>query len=454
MRWARWIFLERTPSWISKVDGERTCGTSLADLDNDGWLDLIVANGCDIDPQPIAVYYNNRDGTFPLVPTWTSLDLDYNGHVSVGDINKDGWKDLAVAVLLGPDGSHDQGKLKVYFNNGTGQLEQLPSWRSADNYSSFSCALGDADGDGDLDLAVATTSFPPEPDTTSNRIYFNVDGNLDTIPGWFSTEQERDYEVLWGDVDKDGDLDLAFCGYNCPIRIHYNDNGIINSTAEWRSADESTAGIQLNFGDMDGDGWLDLAVADGWSNSRFEIFYNDGSGNLEHTPSWQSYNLDYASEVSIVDVDNDGDLDLSAGAWGSEALIYENMDFWYITPFPNWRSTTYSTIETMTWGDVNNDGLITIENEMHLSDGNKVFYVTNKWLHSMISVIVNDSIVPYEDYCYDLEQGWISLAFIPEEGESIEIKYRYSTLPDLAVSNWDPVIGNYLFYNSDSYRSK
>jgi hypothetical protein len=59
------------PDWVS-ADTPVSTGGALVDLDRDGWLDLVVANGNDMAQQPLTVYYNQGDGTRPLTPDWQS----------------------------------------------------------------------------------------------------------------------------------------------------------------------------------------------------------------------------------------------------------------------------------------------------------------------------------------------------------------------------------------------
>ena len=125
-----------------------------------------------------------------------------------------------------------------------------PAWSSADTDSTHSVAWGDVDGDGDLDLAAANLGQP-------NRVYYNSGGVL--APAWTSLEQDESLSVAWGDVDGDGDLDLAVgnvFGYN---RLYRNDNGWLSLTATWTSneVDDTTS---VAWGDVDGDGDLDLAA--------------------------------------------------------------------------------------------------------------------------------------------------------------------------------------------------
>jgi hypothetical protein len=143
-----------SPDWTSTDVSSVTTGGAFADIDQDGWLDFVVANGNDISIQNLAVYYNDGTGNYPLTPIWQSSDIDYHGHLDVGDVNADGYPDVAVSVYIGQSGFSSPGKVKLYLNN-AGTLSSNPDWTSGDMVYTFSCAFGDADGDGDLDLAVA-----------------------------------------------------------------------------------------------------------------------------------------------------------------------------------------------------------------------------------------------------------------------------------------------------------
>jgi len=174
----------QTPNWISTDITSVSTGGMFADINLDGWLDYVVANGNDISRQKVVVYYNNGNGTFPTTPNWQSSDIDYHGHLDVGDINADGFPDVAVSVYIGPTGFNSKGKVKLYLNN-SGTLSSSPDWVSGDLVYTFSCAFGDADGDGDLDLAVAGgESYNSNPEQA--RIFYNTGGVLESLPSWKS----------------------------------------------------------------------------------------------------------------------------------------------------------------------------------------------------------------------------------------------------------------------------
>ena len=62
------------PDWISD-NPDYSTGAALADLNRDGWLDLIVADGNDMDLGYLNVYYNNGNGGFPTTASWQSDDI-------------------------------------------------------------------------------------------------------------------------------------------------------------------------------------------------------------------------------------------------------------------------------------------------------------------------------------------------------------------------------------------
>jgi len=115
-----------TPDWES-LNPHYSTGAALVDIDRDGWLDYVVADGNDILEGRLNVYYNNGDGTFPTTAGWQSGDLAYNGHLDVADVNGDGWPDVAVSYL--GESSTVDAVARVYLNN-SGTLSSLPDWEA------------------------------------------------------------------------------------------------------------------------------------------------------------------------------------------------------------------------------------------------------------------------------------------------------------------------------------
>ncbi|MEK9137449.1 MAG: FG-GAP-like repeat-containing protein, partial [Bacteroidota bacterium] len=391
--------------------------------------------------QRVIVYTNTGTGSLSSTPSWQSADIDYHGHISVGDVNKDGYPDVAVSVYMGAAGFSQKGRVKLYLNN-FGTLSSQPSWISRDSMYTFSCALGDADGDGDLDLAVAVgESYTSRPDR--NRIYYNNGGVLDSLPGWRSGETGCSYDVTWADFDNDGRLDLVFANQNSPNHIYHNYGDSIATAPIWSSADPVRSANSLFVGDVNNDGYLDLAVSDNRGQAKFKIYLNN-QGTMGTIPFWESEFSRYGSGINLVDIDYDGDRDLITGGWWQPCCIYVNQNGVFAQR-PEWTSATSSVVEAIVFGDYNNDGLDTIDVHFTSNGMKKLYYLPRSPLQRILSVRWNgdpDSVAPY---CYDLENGWISFYSSPSTGVPIDIRAVASRSLDFAVSNWDNTIGNYVF---------
>jgi len=436
--------LSNSPIWES-IDSDYSTGGSLADVDGDGFLDLFVSSGNDMDTDRNSVY-RNTGGALEVSPSWLSLDANYFGHNAVGDVDADGDVDMAVAYY----GSFDPFLDNIYYNTGD-SLQVSPLWNPAiaDSDNSFDCAFGDVDGDGDLDLVFAGGEFYTSRIQTS-KVYLNNGGVFDTLAAWTSRPGYA-YGVAWGDVDKDGDLDLAIGNELLPNHVYYNDGGRLEDFPSWESADTAGAN-QIAFGDVDGDGWLDLAVANTYSPSYCEVYFNQ-AGTLEIYPSWRSTDPKlYYSCVALADVDYDGDLDLAAGGWWEPLVVFENLGG-FLDTLPTWSwypsGGKQLVCENIVWGDVDGDGVIGSCDALDGDGAKKVFYLNFYPAHSMHDVIVDGDTLALSEYCFDLNAGWISLKNAPPPGmANVIVCYDYSRDLDLAVTNWDPPTGNFLFDNT------
>jgi hypothetical protein len=449
--------LETTAGYESTPLSHVATGGAFADVDGDGWLDMVVANGNDISRQHVAIYHNLGNGQLPPGPSWESSDLDYNGHLDLGDVDGDGFLDLVVSTYIGTAGFSQPGHVKLYLGDGVGHFSSQPDWVSAPFYT-FSCALGDADGDGDLDLAVACgEDYNNVPDR--QRIFYNVNGRFDQVPPWESDDIAYALDVFWDDIDLDGDLDVVFCGTSSPLHIYENaqtDGGGISTSATWQNTDLPEYGNTTAFGDWNGDGLPELAVADNFQlggTGKFKVYANS-AGSFPTTPTWTSANGGYGSHVSWVDIDTDGDLDLAAGGWWDFARIFENIGG-TLTTAPVWSSNRISVIENMFWGDIDNDALFDNGRARALGDGVRTFFSTGQAPVRSIDVVrvggvggVGGVVLTSADYCSHLANGWISLAEPPSPGEEVWIEYTYSADLDLGITTWDSNIGNFVHYNT------
>jgi hypothetical protein len=96
-------------------------------------------------------------------------------------------------------------------------------------------AWGDIDGDGDLDLAAGngSTYYGGQP----NKVYINADGALQLTAIFTSNDSDATSSVAWGDMDGDGDLDLAAGNALGPNKVYLNVGGVLQPTAIFASND-------------------------------------------------------------------------------------------------------------------------------------------------------------------------------------------------------------------------
>lgn len=430
------------PDWISS-DTAVSTGAALVDINRDGWVDLVVANGNDMQQQRVVVYYNNGSGAFPATASWRSNDQQYNGHLDVADVNQDGWPDVAVAVL--GNGATHQIAAKVYLNN-NGTLSSTPDWQSQEIANAFGCCFGDVNNDGWPDLAVATGwSYNPQYNF-KNYVYLNNNGTLSSSASWQSDDTYHYQGVLWIDADNDGWLDLLGVAGRTNSRIYRNLGGVLETTASWSTTDSPNQdGIMATAGDVNGDGIRDLFQTDNTQlggSGRHRQYTGLPGGFFQTTYSWSYYD-GYGSAVALADLNNDGKLDLMTGGWWLPTRMFLNTGSG-LPNTPNWTSTRTSVIEKIYFSDINRDGLL-IATETFAGDGlRRLFYLGRQPIMDILAVEIDGQPGDFE-YTFSREQGWITVSAAPLS--SLRVEYLYSTRLDMAVTNWDSTLGNFVYYH-------
>ena len=411
-------------------------GAAAADFNRDGWLDIYVTNSAG----PNALYVNRGDGTFENVAVEAGVaDGGSQGHGAAwGDYDNDGWLDLYVANF---------GSSRLYRNNGDQTFTDVTSQAGvsdpSEEYRTTGAVWGDYDNDGFLDLLVVRHVVPFGPlftisstaqvvllrECRTEEFLANPEvprGVTLTDPHEFTQSAKRDFtEVVrtlalyrnrgdgtfedvthllgegssypsnvlgagfkpaFFDYDNDGDFDIYvvndFGGENIPNVLWRNDGE--RPAGEWQFSDVSEEtganpamyGMGLAAGDYDNDGDLDINMTD-IGRSRF--FENQAGQFVEVTnrtgtgrgviPENGEVNRNVGWGTLFADFDNDGWLDLytAAGYLDSDpcsahpnqpnALFMNKRDGTFANVSKTSGADDPGTSREVIAGDFNNDGL-------------------------------------------------------------------------------------------------
>ena len=316
--------LGTTAEWSNKVE--------VADIDGDGLLDILIANGGNYatagTPEPVRVW-KNLGGWDTTGSHCTEISaqavLGFTGLsrvVKAVDVDGDGDLD----ILTG--GAH-QTQLRLYLRGATGWTDgsaQLPQQAT----SAGDLEAGDVDGDGDLDLLIADwgAGNPQTSQGGRTKLYLNdghgtfTDATADHMPAQLV---KWSWEVELVDVDNDWDLDALISCKLCTTSYLFRNDGTGHFTDDPTALPHFTNNYDFEAMDIDGDGDLDLATINDGAQVREHIFVNDGHGVFTDesparlTGTANPANADDNAAVWL-DADADGDADLLIGSLGAERL--------------------------------------------------------------------------------------------------------------------------------------
>ncbi len=408
-------------------DVENTFDIAWGDFDNDGAIDLVTGNSDFESGQPVRVYRNGHISIGDDVVLFAT-DEDFSRSVAWGDFDRDTDLDLVVG---------NEGNTKLYKNtllpSGNRSLELALTFSISEE--TLSIAWGDYDHDGDLDLAMANRNQP-------NRIYENQTiqhGPPVFVSVWEADVAENSREIVWGDYDGDGDLDLAVANRDHRSRIYRNDGKDHNQnsvfTSAWETAEVGdSAGVA--WGDYDSDGDLDLAFA---NRNRASQVYRNEQGSMKL--AWQTNEQGLSRSVAWGDVDSDGDLDLAIGGSGYKRL-YQN-DRGLLTGSAIWESIETDVSQSIAWADYDNDG------DLDLTVANAGFVPSND---PNVSTPVGQPLRIYQNSNGSLTRQavWSSPAPLAALGVAWG---DYDNDGDLDLAAATAREGNWLFPNSRHVRS-
>lgn len=382
-------FFDIPRSYVVSEDFEHSRHLTSGDFDNDGDIDLVVTiDRLDV----IRLLFNNGDGTYtPGGSHPVNRDPRY---CAAGDFDNDGLLDLAI-------GHYNGEGVVILLGNGHGTF--ISGLTYYDNYTCYSLTLGDWNEDGIVDIAAALNPWGGY-DHQVGVLLGLGDGTF-SLSGPFPCGSHTLYSICHGDFDEDGHLDLAVAASNGYIHVleglgdglfgtgpllvtgcsywslhnivcdDFNEDGHLDLAAACGTvliylgdgAGSFTAGEQIevgtypydmDVGDVDGDGHLDLALGYNVEDvaAYFTVLRGDGAGSFEETPFFQQRL--FLEGMLLEDLNGDGALDAAmVSAYGYATVLLNRGDGALQWPYTGPVGSDPNDVKI---GDLNEDGILDV----------------------------------------------------------------------------------------------
>jgi FG-GAP-like repeat len=296
-----------SPDQRSLVPTEFAVSVIAADLNRDGWLDLVFGQlvswreGFDAKDRRSPVFYGSPQGYSK--ERMTLLPVEDPRGVTVADLNKDGWIDIIYSNLSYPD-------VPIYWGSADGYHEDNRTKLMLPMKGSVTLNCADLNADGWLDLVVIGHEDYSNPKRrTADRYSYILWGSAEG----FDMDRRVDLPTMGAqgsavaDFDKDGRLDLFIPSYTNGDKtrtwtsfLYYNDaKGFSSSRRTGLLTDAGSGAVALDYNK---DGWLDLAVAchmlpNGSHRANSFLFYGGANGfddyNKLELPTEGSHDMTY-----------------------------------------------------------------------------------------------------------------------------------------------------------------
>jgi hypothetical protein len=289
---------DQTVSFGARTDfgtGGGPASVALGDFNGDGKLDLAVANN---GSNTVSTLLGTGTGSFGAKTDFGTGTRPIS--IAVGDFNGDGKLDLAVAN----ENNGGAGTVSILLGTGTGSFGAKTDFVTGPG--PWSVAVGDFNGDGNLDLAVANAGNILDPNGTTVSILLGTGtGSFGAKTDFVTGSSPRSVAV--GDFNGDGKLDLAVANFISSTVSILLGTGTGSFEAK---ADFGTGSFPFSIavGDFNGDGKLDLAVANA-GDDAVSILLGTGTGSFGAKTDFGTGNTPLS--VAVEDFNGDGKLDLA-----------------------------------------------------------------------------------------------------------------------------------------------